>query len=99
VAIKEPFPELDEILASIGEGGQRVATIDAAEGAAGNISVCIGWPIEIRRRFPVAEEILLPVTAPRYEYMDLVNGERAEGLTIDEMRAVVEAFDVKTTIV
>jgi rhamnulose-1-phosphate aldolase len=38
-------------------------------------------------------------TAARYEYMDLVNGERAEGLTIDEMRAVVEAFDVKTTIV
>jgi len=52
VAIKEPFPELDEILGSIGEGGQRIATIDAAE-----------------------------------------------GLTIDEMRAVVEAFDVKTTIV
>jgi hypothetical protein len=50
VAIREPFPELDEILASIGEGGQRI-------------------------------------------------GERAEGLTIDEMRAVVEAFDVKTTIV
>jgi rhamnulose-1-phosphate aldolase len=64
VAIKEPFPELEEILGSIGEGGQRIATIDAAEGAAGNISVCIGWPIEIRRRFPVAEEILLPVAAP-----------------------------------
>ena len=45
MAIKEPFPELDEILASICEGGQRVATIDAAEGAAGNMSVCIGWPI------------------------------------------------------
>jgi rhamnulose-1-phosphate aldolase len=43
VAIKEPFPELDEILASIGEGGKRIASIDAAEGAAGNISVCIGW--------------------------------------------------------
>ncbi len=101
MAINEPFPEPDEILASIGEGGKRIASIDAAEGAAGNISVCIGWPIEIRRRFPVAEEILLPVPAPHLigHHVDLVNGERAEGLTIDEMRAVVEAFDVKTTIV
>jgi len=64
MAIPEPFPELDEILASIGEGGTRIATIDAAEGAAGNISVCIGWPIEIRRRFPVTEEIRLPQPAP-----------------------------------
>ena len=60
----EPFPELDEILASIGEGGRRVAAIDAGEGAAGNISVCIGWPIEVRRRFPIAEPIELPVPAP-----------------------------------
>jgi rhamnulose-1-phosphate aldolase len=64
MAIKEPFPELDELLASIGEGGQRIATIDAAEGAAGNISVCIGWPVEIRRRFPVVEQIPLPQPAP-----------------------------------
>lgn len=64
MAIKEPFPELDELLVSIGEGGKRIATIDAAEGAAGNISVCVGWPIEIRRRFPVVEEIPLPQPAP-----------------------------------
>ena len=63
MAIREPFPELEEILASIGEGGQRIATIDAAEGAAGNISVCIGWPNEIRRRFHVVEEIRLPQRA------------------------------------
>ena len=64
MALTEPFPELDEILASIGEGGQRVATIDAAEGAAGNISVCVGWPLEVRRRFPATEEIPLPQPAP-----------------------------------
>jgi rhamnulose-1-phosphate aldolase len=64
MAISEPFPELDELLVSIGDGGQRIATIDAAEGAAGNISVCVGWPIEIRRRFPVVEEIPLPQPAP-----------------------------------
>jgi rhamnulose-1-phosphate aldolase len=64
MALKEPFPDLGEILVSIGEGGKRIANIDAAEGAAGNISVCIGWPIEVRRRFPVAEEIPLPQPAP-----------------------------------
>jgi rhamnulose-1-phosphate aldolase len=64
MAVRKPFPELDELLASIGEGGKRLATIDAAEGAAGNISVCIGWPIEIRKQFPVEEEIPLPQPAP-----------------------------------
>jgi rhamnulose-1-phosphate aldolase len=64
MALKEPFPGLGEILVSIGEGGKRLATIDAAEGAAGNISVCIGWPLDVRRRFPVAEEISLPQPAP-----------------------------------
>jgi rhamnulose-1-phosphate aldolase len=62
--LSEPFPDLDELLSSIGEGGRRVAAIDAGEGAAGNISVCVGWPLEVRRRFPVTEEIRLPVPAP-----------------------------------
>jgi len=38
-------------------------------------------------------------TAARYEYMDLVNGSQAEGLTQAELRAVVEAFHVPTTLV
>jgi rhamnulose-1-phosphate aldolase len=38
-------------------------------------------------------------TAARYEYMDLAVGGRADGLTVDEMRSVVNAFDVKTTVV
>jgi rhamnulose-1-phosphate aldolase len=63
MALIEPFPSLDDILLSIGEGGRRVASIDAGEGAAGNISVCIGWPIEVRGRFPNAEPIELPVPA------------------------------------
>ena len=37
--------------------------------------------------------------AARYEYMDLVAGGRGEGLTVDEARAVVDAFDVETTLV
>ena len=37
--VNEPFPELDEVIASIGAAGHRIAAIDASEGAAGNISV------------------------------------------------------------
>lgn len=64
MALTDPLPGLEEILGSIGQGGQRLASIDATEGAAGNISVCIGWPIEVRRHFPVREEIELPLAAP-----------------------------------
>jgi rhamnulose-1-phosphate aldolase len=64
MALSEPFPSLDEILDSIGQGGQRLASLDATEGAAGNISVCVGWPIEVRRHLPIAETIALPLPAP-----------------------------------
>jgi rhamnulose-1-phosphate aldolase len=37
--------------------------------------------------------------AARYEVMNLQHGEQGEGLTVDELRAVVRAFDVKTTLV
>jgi rhamnulose-1-phosphate aldolase len=64
MALVEPFPDLEEILASIGAGGSHVAAIDASEGAAGNISVYVGWPIEVRPRFPIIEEIPLPRRVP-----------------------------------
>lgn len=62
--ITEPFPELDELLASMGAGGRRISEIDACEAGAGNISVFIGWDIEVRRRFPQETEIELPLPAP-----------------------------------
>jgi rhamnulose-1-phosphate aldolase len=46
-----------------------------------------------------ADRIEYAETAARYEYMDLLAGQRAEGLSVDEMRAVVAAFDVKTSVV
>jgi len=64
MALVKPFPDLEEILASIGAGGSQVAEIEASEGAAGNISVYVGWPIEVRRHFPILEEIALPQPAP-----------------------------------
>lgn len=64
MALTEPLPGLEEILESVGQGGQRLASIDATEGAAGNISVCVGWPLEVRRRFPIEESVELPLPAP-----------------------------------
>lgn len=62
--LHQPFPELDELLASMGAGGRRISEIDASEAGAGNISVYIGWDIELRRRFPEQSEIELPLPAP-----------------------------------
>ena len=62
--IEAPYPTLDEILANIGETGQRICEIEASEGAAGNISVYLGWPIELRRQFPEVSSIDLPIAVP-----------------------------------
>ncbi len=64
MTIEAPFPEVDELLNLVGEAGQRLSEINASEGAAGNISVYLGWPIDPRRRFPQMESIELPVAAP-----------------------------------
>lgn len=64
MSIPEPYPELDEITELIGETGRRLSEIEASEGAAGNISVYMSWPIDPRRRFPQVEEIELPIAAP-----------------------------------
>jgi rhamnulose-1-phosphate aldolase len=64
MAVEAPYPELDEFLSAIGAAGQRVSEIAASEGAAGNISIWIGWSIEVRRRFPIVEAIELPLAVP-----------------------------------
>lgn len=57
-------PGLGDILESMGEAGARINAIDASEAGAGNISVFLGWDAEVRRRFPLRQEIELPVPAP-----------------------------------
>jgi rhamnulose-1-phosphate aldolase len=64
MALDEPYPDLDELLATIGEAGLRLSGLQASEGAAGNISLYIGWPMEVRRRFPLTEQLDLPQPAP-----------------------------------
>jgi len=48
----------------MGEAGRRLSEIEATEGAAGNISVCLRWPIELRTRFPLVAEFALPQSVP-----------------------------------
>jgi rhamnulose-1-phosphate aldolase len=62
--VDAPYPELDDLLRAIGEAGRRVADIEASEGAAGNISVCMRWALEPRTRFPVVGELELPQAVP-----------------------------------
>ena len=62
--LEAPYPELDDLLAMMGEAGRHLADIEASEGAAGNISVCVRWPVEPRTRFPMVSEIQLPQAVP-----------------------------------
>jgi rhamnulose-1-phosphate aldolase len=64
MTIERPYPQLDDLLTLIGEAGRRLSDIEASEGAAGNISVYAGWPIEPGKLFPLSEEIALPVVLP-----------------------------------
>jgi rhamnulose-1-phosphate aldolase len=59
-----PYPELDDLLEMMGEAGKRLSDIEATEGAAGNVSVCLRWPIELRTRFPLIDEMELPQPVP-----------------------------------
>ncbi len=62
--LQAPYPELDDLLKMMGEAGRHLAEIEASEGAAGNISVCLRWQMEPRTRFPVMEKIALPQAVP-----------------------------------
>jgi rhamnulose-1-phosphate aldolase len=62
--LEAPYPEMDDLLTMMGEAGRHLAEIEASEGAAGNISVCMRWPIEPRTRFPIMGEIELPQPVP-----------------------------------
>ena len=62
--ISEPYPELDDMLTMMGAAGRHLAEIEASEGAAGNISVCMRWKVELRTRFPVIAEMELPQPVP-----------------------------------
>ncbi len=65
--INSPYPTLDDLLKSIGVTGRHLANIGASEGAAGNISVCVRWTLDLNDHFPVVSEMVLPQDVPELE--------------------------------
>lgn len=63
-AISEPYPSLEELMHLIGEAGTRLVEIEAAEGAAGNISVFVGWDVDVSAHFPREQPYPLPQPVP-----------------------------------
>ena len=89
--LEEPYPELDDLLEMMGEAGTRLSDIEASEGAAGNISICLGWRVELRTRFPRVEEIELPEPVPELAGMTFLvtgSGRRLREI-IDEPSASI----------
>jgi rhamnulose-1-phosphate aldolase len=62
--ISTPYPELNDLLVLMGEAGKHLADIEASEGASGNISICVRWPIEPGNYFPVVDQLELPQRVP-----------------------------------
>jgi rhamnulose-1-phosphate aldolase len=56
--------DLGLLLRHIGEAGNRLSELGAAEGAAGNISVCVRERLDVSRMFQKAQTVYLPVSVP-----------------------------------
>lgn len=65
MAVTAPFPPLPELLSLMGDTGRRVAEIEASEGAAGNLSVFVGWPLKVDELFPRSRPFSLPRAMPQ----------------------------------
>ncbi len=61
---EQAIPDLDTLIRALGEVGMRLSEIDAAEGAAGNMSVCVRRRLYVADRFPETEDVSLPVCVP-----------------------------------
>jgi rhamnulose-1-phosphate aldolase len=56
--------ELNSLLSQLGQVGKRLSDIGAAEGAAGNLSICFREPLDVTVLFPKMQIVELPVPAP-----------------------------------
>src|SRR6266508_6283713 len=56
--------ELNLLLNQLGQVGKRLSEIGAAEGAAGNLSICFREPLDVTVLFPSMQIVELPVPAP-----------------------------------
>src|SRR5262245_2583591 len=56
--------EINSLLNQLGQVGKRTSDIGAAEGAAGNLSVCFREPLDVNVLFPQMKMVELPVPVP-----------------------------------
>ena len=56
--------QIDRLLREIGQTGKRLSDIGSAEGAAGNLSICVRETLDINILFPQAQMMELPQPAP-----------------------------------
>ncbi len=56
--------KFDGLVKAIGKAGKRLSEIDASEGAAGNISVCVRGPLELDRAYSQMESVPLTMSVP-----------------------------------
>jgi rhamnulose-1-phosphate aldolase len=56
--------ELNQLLIQMGQVGKRLSDIGAAEGAAGNLSICFREHLDLSPYFPQVQSVELPVPAP-----------------------------------
>jgi rhamnulose-1-phosphate aldolase len=64
--------ELDQVIREMGQVGKRLADIGGAEGAAGNISVCVRKSLDVGTLFPQMEMMDLPYPVPELAGMMLI---------------------------
>lgn len=64
--------DLETLLDQLGQAGKRLADIGAAEGAAGNISVCAREEVNVLSRFPQMQIIDLPLAVPELAGANIV---------------------------
>lgn len=56
--------ELGQLLSQLGQAGRHLSDMDAAEGAAGNLSVCLRQQLDVTGYFPAVQTVKLPVPSP-----------------------------------
>jgi rhamnulose-1-phosphate aldolase len=78
--------ELNLLLEQLGQVGKRLSEIGAAEGAAGNLSICFREPLDLTILFPKMEIVDLPVPAP-----DLAGGTLIVTGSGRRLRDILEA--------
>ena len=78
--------ELNSLVEQLGQVGKRLSDIGAAEGAAGNLSICFRERLDVTILFPKMEIVDLPVPAP-----DLAGGTLIVTGSGRRLRDILEA--------